>query len=287
MELLLNVVLEYKTMKTQQHVDWESCQSKYVDIYSLFLEQYPAEPCEEFPHRKAGITLTALTTQLKDAREKYRNAKDDGPTSGHDRLLLLYFELCEQLWGDPPAACALSGDSADPDDSPPPSVSSASSTLHVAEPGAGSEAEIEVCLDGSVPAPAPERREPLHDGVKRCRSDRLKRKVPADVQWQNAFEEDQSIKKKLVQILETAEEQASADFKSITDTLDRLTASIHAGFALLRQVVNMPQHGTSDGTGPPAHTAATHFHHPNSAFHSGPHTSAATSRMQSNDLSHT
>ena len=35
-ELLLNVVLEYKTAWTMENVDWETCQTKYADILDLF-----------------------------------------------------------------------------------------------------------------------------------------------------------------------------------------------------------------------------------------------------------
>ena len=38
-ELLLNVVLEYKTARTIENVDWETCQTKYADILDLFRAQ--------------------------------------------------------------------------------------------------------------------------------------------------------------------------------------------------------------------------------------------------------
>ena len=38
-ELLLNVVLEYKTARTMENVDWETCQTKYADILDLFRAQ--------------------------------------------------------------------------------------------------------------------------------------------------------------------------------------------------------------------------------------------------------
>ena len=35
-ELLLNVILEFKTAWTMENVDWETCQTKYADILDLF-----------------------------------------------------------------------------------------------------------------------------------------------------------------------------------------------------------------------------------------------------------
>ena len=42
-ELLLNVVLEYKTARTAENVDWQTCQTKYTDILDLFRAQYPSK----------------------------------------------------------------------------------------------------------------------------------------------------------------------------------------------------------------------------------------------------
>ena len=72
------------------------------------------------------------------------------------------------------------------------------------------------------------------------RHERLKRKLPAETQWLNAIEEDKGVKKKLIEMIETSEKQASDNFSKITDTLDRLTTSIADGFNLLRQVVHTP-----------------------------------------------
>ena len=40
-----------------------------------------------------------MTTKIKSVRNKYRQAVDSGRQSGHGRVVLLYFELRENLWG--------------------------------------------------------------------------------------------------------------------------------------------------------------------------------------------
>ena len=43
-ELLLNVVLEYKTARIAENVDCgQTCQTKYTDILDLFRAQYPSK----------------------------------------------------------------------------------------------------------------------------------------------------------------------------------------------------------------------------------------------------
>ena len=44
-----------------------------------------------------------VTTKLKKVKRNYRKAVDAGRRSGNGRVVLLYFKLCEQLWGGSPA----------------------------------------------------------------------------------------------------------------------------------------------------------------------------------------
>ena len=111
-ELLLNVSYEYKTMKAGENTDWESVKSKYEDILERFKVELPDEPltaaqkdeidcglAKNYPHMKTEVILT---TKLKAIRQKYRQAVDSGRRSGHGRVVMLYFELCE-VWGGSPA----------------------------------------------------------------------------------------------------------------------------------------------------------------------------------------
>nr|XP_055044696.1 uncharacterized protein LOC129431004 [Misgurnus anguillicaudatus] len=281
-EFLLHVALDYKASKAQDNVDWESCQSKYVDLLARFLEQYPSETNQDFPHVKQEITRAHLTTKLKAIRGKYRNSVDTGRRSGHGRVVLLYFELCEQVWGGSPATTTIaSGIETDElEDSVAPSSATSSSSLVDAE----SEAEgLEVDGSVNITPTVKQRRDLLQAKLNGHRHERLKRKLPAESHWLNAIEDDKNVKKKLVEIIETSEKQASENFSKITNTLDRLTSSIADGFALLRQVVQTSPHynipfegrgsyGTVYAHTPPVHT---HSYFPNSApiQHSFPLTS--------------
>lgn len=44
-----------------------------------------------------------MTSKLKQIRQKFRQAVDSGRRSGHGRVVLLYFEQCELVWGGSPA----------------------------------------------------------------------------------------------------------------------------------------------------------------------------------------
>ena len=98
------MAIDYETTKTMENIDCESCHSKYQVILDKYKEGYPtAEDAKklgkDFPHNKEDITKLIVTSKLKSVRVKYRQAVDSGRTSGHGRVVLLYFELCKQIWG--------------------------------------------------------------------------------------------------------------------------------------------------------------------------------------------
>ena len=113
-ELLLNVANDYKTTKAADCVDWESVKSKYVDIFELFKGELPDDDQErdllnDFPHKKAEVTKQVVTSKLKAIRLKYRQAVDSGRRSGHGRAVLIFYELCENVWGGSPATEQIEG----------------------------------------------------------------------------------------------------------------------------------------------------------------------------------
>ena len=105
--LLLQISLDYKCDKLQKGIDWETCKSKYVDITGLFEEQYPmGSTGKNFPHNKDSllyfIAKGQVTTKLKQVKRNYRRAVYTGRRSANGHVVL-YFKLCEQLWGGSPA----------------------------------------------------------------------------------------------------------------------------------------------------------------------------------------
>ena len=107
-QLLLSIVHQYKVRKLQDNVDWESVKSKYEDIFDLFKNELPETEEEALAldkdyHLKNEITKTILTTKLKNIRLRFRKAVDTGRKSGQGRVIFLFFDLCEKIWGGSPA----------------------------------------------------------------------------------------------------------------------------------------------------------------------------------------
>ena len=208
-ELLLNVTYEYKTSKAAESTDWESIKSKYSDIFNLFKERLPESDDErkeidkDYPHKKEDVSMQALTSKLKATRTKYRQAVDSGRKSGHGRVVMLYFELCERLWGGSLATEQIpSGlETADLDnDSPNSSVNSTNGHSAASENWQNLGAFEEEVDSNPTPSPASiqHRRELLSKTLADHRQKKLKRKLPIDAQLLDYAQEDLKIKKQLI-----------------------------------------------------------------------------------------
>ncbi|XP_061589285.1 uncharacterized protein LOC133454575 [Cololabis saira] len=268
-ELLLNIILEYKVRKTEESIDWESCQSKYVYILTQFLEQYPAENSNDFPHERAEFTQSILIQKIKAVRSEYRLAVDNGRRSGYGGVGLLCFELCEQIWGGSPATTGMpsgieTSDLNDHASVPSPAASSSSAV----EPSAS-----DTDQESSETPSGRERRDLFLERLNGHRHNRMKRKLPAETQWLNAMEEDLRVKKRLVDFLETSEKQAADNFAKLSDTLSRLTKTMSEGFSVLRQILQPPPTQPShympyEARGHMSHTPYIQSAHPSQAFQS-------------------
>ena len=84
--------------------DWESVKSKYTGIYRIYLDNVPSqEQCAE-----AGKSFHTDNITTKSIRLKYREAVDNGRRSGHGRVVHLFYDLCEKIWGGSPATEQIS-----------------------------------------------------------------------------------------------------------------------------------------------------------------------------------
>ena len=277
-ELLLKVTNEFKVKKAASNIDWESVQSKYSDITNELKEQLPSTPEErgaantmgkDYPHKPGDITKIIVTTKLKAIRTKYRQAVDNGRRSGHGRVVLLFFELCEQIWGGSPATATIpcgieSGEiQAEeqelPQDSDTASVSLSPDTGD-AIGGDPNSPEFEGGEESSDLSDRPststtssslkgnstkERRELLNSKLSNYKQEKLKRKLPVDSQLLSIAQEDSKMKKQMLEQMEGMDKEYCNSMKSLSQNIEKLTESITSGFALFSQVLMEQSHTQS------------------------------------------
>lgn len=259
-ELLLKVTNEYKDPKTMENIDWESSQNKYTDILEAYKDQYPStaedaqELGKEYPHKMEELTKAILTTKLKSIRLKYRHAVDSGRRSGHGRVVLLYLELCDQIWGGSPATTIMpsgietteidEGTNSHSSDQPDQSRNSPSSTsVSTFDPDSPDGLDQSMDEGSTLPAKVvKERRDLLSSKLAGYKKEKLKRKLPKDSLLLNCAQEELKIKKQLLERMESTDREYSNNMSKLTSNIEKLTNSISDGFALLRQVMIQPSH---------------------------------------------
>ena len=207
-ELLLKVTYEYKVKKAGENVDWESVRSKYSDIWEQLKQQLPSNPEEakemgkDFPHKNEEITKQAVSAKLKAIRLKYRQAVDSGRRSGHGRVVLLYFEWCERIWGGSPATEQLSSgvETVDFDESQVSEQETQSSSFDPSLTSTTTESEEVDAIpldqssggEPSLQSRVQQRRAFLDDKLSNYKQEKLKRKLPVDSQL--AREQEKTLK---------------------------------------------------------------------------------------------
>ena len=254
-ELLLKVTMEYKTSRAIENVDWESCQNKYGDIYKLFLDQYPTPENavaieKDFPHKTEQITQSSLTSKLKVIRIKFRQAIDSGRKSGHGRVVLLYFELCEEIWGGSPATTTIADgvettdvDSENCESSCSPESAQTDRSSPELESVDGPESDAGITDNSSTPGlsslkgTVKERRDLLNARLKGYKGEKMKRKLPVDSQLLSVSQEELEIKKQLLEKMENMDKAYTNHMEKLTSNMEKLTGSISNGFALMRQMM--------------------------------------------------
>ena len=305
-ELLLSVTYDYKTAKAVDGVDWESIKSKYEDILERFRAELPDQPpstaekerincglAKSLVHTKEDVTKQILTTKLKNIRQKYRQAVDSGRRSGHGRVVLLYYELCEKVWGGSPATEQLetgleSTDlmvSCDSEATPPTSNTSTTNSTDYDDPsGSGnlSSSDDDDDDDGSdskhknattpviSPSTIKSRRQSLDKKLGEYKQEKLKRKLPVDAQLLDCAQEDIKIKRRLVEQMDNMDKQYAESVQSISKNVEKLTESISEGFSFLRMMfVTPPPSMYANGPVPSCPPYSTMYPAASNRFQSG------------------
>ena len=286
-ELLLNVAIDYKTKKAAECTDWESVKSKYNDVHAGFLAAIPAAEAlstslKDFPHDKGVITKQVVTSKLKAARMKFRQAIDSGRRSGHGRVVLLYFnELCEQLWGGSPATEQIASGLESADLGPGDKRERAGNeddelTTHTTD--STEEQPTAGVLENPTSQPenrptsssvTVQRRQFLDSKLTNYRQEKLTRKVAMDAQMLSCAQEELAVKKRLVEQIEQMDKQYADNMAKMSKSMEAFSGSIAEGFSLLKTAMLQPAYPPV----PPSHYPHQFSHYssfPSSSSYPGP-----------------
>ncbi|KAK7177198.1 hypothetical protein R3I93_001242 [Phoxinus phoxinus] len=216
-----------------------------------FQAQYPRELTEkDFPHDASMVSKAQVTPKLKNIRSKYRHAVDTGRRSGQGRVVLIFYELCEEIWGGSPATRSIDAgiETGDLEET---------STSTVEPSDSPHSTESIDCLPSAV---VKQRRDLLQAKLNSHRGDRLKRKVPTD-----QAEEDLKIKRRMLELMEDSSRRNSDNMLQINTNIANITTTIQEGFSFMRELLFQRQVT-------PLHSSSGQFQgHPPSFMHRTPH----------------
>ena len=94
----------------------------------------------------------------------------------------------------------------------------------------------------SQPQTTNERRNLLDAKLKGYKTEKIKRKLPAESQFLNLAQEELTIKKQLIEKMNAMDNEYSQNMNRLTSDMEKLSSSIHVadGFAMLRQMMIQP-----------------------------------------------
>ena len=244
LQLLLEVILHFKSDKAGQGYDWESVKTKYCDIRDIFIERYPKDGNnEQFSHKDPikSFTKERLIAKVKALRTKFKVALDSGRRSGGGRVVAQFYELCAKIWGGSPAAESFPGGIET-------SGTSSSSTLPSDQTPAtptGHEADIETAGEWSETSSTqigpddqglPKRS--LIEHLKDSRNAKLRKPIPVEKQMLQIAKDDMTFKKQMLDEMKEVNKSHAAQMNVLTNSLVNLTNALTAA---LNQPQCMPQ----------------------------------------------
>ena len=177
---------------------------------------------------------------MKAIRLKYREAVDKGSRSGSGRVVTLFYEICQKIWGGSPSTTQITA-GVETDDvqmvSPTPVAVDAAIQEDIDNPPAALDSADELTEDVIS-----SRRVLLDDKLKNHKQERLKRKASIESQTLALAQEDLQMKKKLFDRMAQVDNDHSKTMESLNSNMARMTESISSGFSILQTLLHTTQH---------------------------------------------
>ena len=195
---------------------------------------------KDYPHTSDEVTKQVVTSKLKGIRLKYCLAVDSGRRSGHGRVVLFYFELCEKIWGGSPATEQIcSGiESADLEAT----TERPDTDVNLPTTAPDEEPQDSADISGGIEETSrvTQRRALLDEKLSNYKQEKLKKRLPADAQLIQNAKEDFDVKRRLLENMKHMDKEHAETMARMSTNMGKLTNSIADGFFLLRGLL-LPQ----------------------------------------------
>ena len=229
----------------------------------------------EFPRANTPELLTKerIAAKLKRVRTGYKKAVDAGRRSGGGRVVLTFYDLCENVWGGSPAVESISGgidtsaqenhtsvtsdSSLDRQDSvsPDPSVTSNSSFFGDVNEGEssldspllpGEDEESDLNQPLAAPCSSKDRRAKISKFLTDRKDAKMNKKLNCETQMLNCTKEDLQLKRKISDGMDKSDAELSETMNKVHKTMESIGDSIKQGFTLMADVLKQTQAPVTD-----------------------------------------
>ena len=227
---------------------------------------------KDYQHTKMELTKAILTTKLKNIRTKYRKAVDAGKKSGYGRVILIFYELCEKIWGGSPATTQIQGGVESTD-----LVEDGSNNASTGTQEPQSEDQVEQTGDdtssvdvnhdnqeGSSPEAGgrsndsaesttiQRRKDQLDNTLRTYRHAKMNKRLPPDSQITGIAKEELELKKRMVEQIDRMDKVHQDHLKHLSAGMDKINTAIESFASILRSMIpqqpqfyhHMAQHPT-------------------------------------------
>ena len=228
-----------------------------------------AEYGKEYPHRPEELTKAIVTSKLKGIRSKYRQAVDSGRRSGHGRVVMIFYELCKEIWGGSPATEQIgtgleSGDletTTDITEPLEPDVADEGNEVERSQEESTVERVQEEYIVQEVSTPqnqstdvedlpgpstaqaqvqdSTRARKLLDDKLSNYKQKNLRKRLPAS----DFAAEEREFKKKVLQQMEGMDKAFEENMAKLSGNMDKLSGALISCFGMLKDALDKPQQG--------------------------------------------
>ena len=276
-QLLLEVVKDYQSIQSQKNLDWMKIRSRYDQIAAKMREEYPVASSEDYPHVREEMTKERVAAKLKKIQAAYKKAVDAKRKSGGGRVVMTFYDICNDIWGGCPSINSLEDgiDSSAVDvDAPWQEASSPSALKDISNlldenvtansllnGSLDIDDELESDTENNMPNTVKvskdkaneqkektneqkektnNRRELINNMLKEQKDKRLARKRgrgDISAQLLDLAKEENAASNKMFAHVEKMDKEYSNHMQRLTTTMETLSNSISAGFATLSQLL--------------------------------------------------
>ena len=197
---------------------------------------------KDYRHTKEELTKAILTAKLKNIKSKFRKAVDSGRKSGHGRVVFLYFELCEKIWGGSPATTEISGgiESTELTQGIEPANVTDESLNDPSDDGNERDESTSSSTDGTERSVIQRRRAQLDEMMQTHKQAKMAKKMPQDAQALAIATEELDLKRQMLRQIEQMDKQHMSEMSKLTSTMDKISDSIAAFSNILGSMVSQP-----------------------------------------------